>query len=114
MTTKKHDEEAAEETKAAAKPKAKKPAPEPASGKEAVAENGAATAEPAAEHPVKKEPKERTFVDAKTGKAIAHPHQGGSGAEGNQAVRCTRSATGRRFPSASGPRCCGCWASYAR
>ena len=87
MTTKKHDEEAAEETKAAAKPKAKKPAPEPASGKEAVAENGAATAEPAAEHPVKKEPKERTFVDAKTGKAIAHPHQGGSGAEGNQAVR---------------------------
>ena len=83
MTTKKHDEEAAEETK----PKAKKPAPEPASGKEAVAENGAATAEPAAEHPVKKEPKERTFVDAKTGKAIAHPHQGGSGAEGNQAVR---------------------------
>ncbi len=87
MTTKKHDEEAAEETKAAAKPKAKKPAPEPASGKEAVAENGAATAEPAAEHPAKKEPKERTFVDAKTGKAIAHPHQGGSGAEANQAVR---------------------------
>ena len=87
MTTKKHDEEAAEETKAAAKPKAKKPAPEPASGKEAVAENGAATAEPAAEHPVKKEPKERTFVDAKTGKAIAHPHLGGSGAEANQAVR---------------------------
>ncbi len=87
MTTKKHDEEAAEETKAAAKPKAKKPAPEPASGKEAVAENGAATAEPAAEHPAKKEPKERTFVDAKTGKAIAHPHLGGSGAEANQAVR---------------------------
>ena len=87
MTTKKHDEEAAEETKAAAKPKAKKPAPEPASGKEAVAENGAATAEPAAEHPAKKEPKERTFVDAKTGKAIAHPHQGGSGAEANQAAR---------------------------
>lgn len=87
MTTKKHDEEAAEETKAAAKPKAKKPAPEPASGKEAVAENGAATAEPAAEHPAKKEPKERTFVDAKTGKVIAHPHLGGSGAEANQAVR---------------------------
>ena len=87
MTTKKHDEEAAEETKAAAKTKAKKPAPEPASGKEAVAENGAATAEPAAEHPAKKEPKERTFVDAKTGKAIAHPHLGGSGAEANQAVR---------------------------
>lgn len=87
MTTKKHDEEAAEETKAAAKPKAKKPAPEPASGKEAVAENGAATAEPAAEHPAKKEPKERTFVDAKTGKAIAHPHLGGSGAEANQAAR---------------------------
>ena len=87
MTTKKHDEEAAEETKAAAKTKAKKPAPEPASGKEAVAENGAATAEPAAEHPAKKEPKERTFVDAKTGKAIAHPHLGGSGAEANQAAR---------------------------
>lgn len=87
MTTKKHDEEAAEETKAAAKTKAKKPAPEPASGKEAVTENGAATAEPAAEHPAKKEPKERTFVDAKTGKAIAHPHLGGSGAEANQAAR---------------------------
>lgn len=37
--------------------------------------------------PVHKEPKERTFVDAKTGKTIEHPHQGGSGAEANKAVR---------------------------
>ena len=90
MTTKKHDEEAAGETKAAkaaAKPKAKKPAPEPASEKEAAAQDEAAAAEPAAEHPAKKEPKERTFVDAKTGKAIARPRQGGSGAEANQVVR---------------------------
>ena len=106
MTTKKHDEEAAEETKAAAKPKAKKPAPEPASGKEAVAENGAATAEPAAEHPAKKEPKERTFVDAKAARAPRPTRP--------RARRCTLPATGRRFPSASGPRCFGCWASYAR
>ncbi len=37
--------------------------------------------------PTHHEPKERTFVDAKTGKTIAHPHQGGSGAEANKAVR---------------------------
>lgn len=36
---------------------------------------------------LKKEPKERTFVDAKTGKKIAHPHQGGSGAAATKAVR---------------------------
>ena len=62
MTTRKHDREGTEK-----------------------AETAKST--PAAEHPAKKEPKERTFVDAKTGKAIAHPHQGGSGAEANQAVR---------------------------
>lgn len=96
MTTKKHDAEAAEETepaKAAAKQKTGKaktvPGKEPAAEEEKAAAEPAskAKAEPAAEHPAKKEPKERTFVDAKTGKTIAHPHQGGSGAETSQAAR---------------------------
>ena len=62
MTTRKHDREGTEKAETA-------------------------KSAPAAEHPAKKEPKERTFVDAKSGKVIAHPHQGGSGAEVNQAVR---------------------------
>ena len=55
MTTRKHDREGTEKAETA-------------------------KSAPAAEHPAKKEPKERTFVDAKTGKAIARPRQGGSGA----------------------------------
>lgn len=71
---------AAPEAEANAAPEA---APEPAP--EATPE---AAPQPEPEQkPTKKEPKERTFVDAKTGKNIAHPHQGGSGAEANKAVR---------------------------
>lgn len=78
--------EAAPKAKAAAEPQ---PAAEAESEAAAAAEPKAEAAnEPeAAPAPAKKEPKERTFVDAKTGKAIAHPHQGGSGAEANKAVR---------------------------
>ncbi|MEF9875451.1 MAG: hypothetical protein RR772_00935 [Gordonibacter sp.] len=55
--------------------------------KKAASTSGAETApEAAAAAPAKKEPKERTFVDAKTGKTIAHPHQGG-GTEANKAIR---------------------------
>lgn len=61
MTTKKQPSESGE--KAAEKPK-----------------------EPQKQAP-KKAPKERQFVDAKTGKTIAKPKQGGSGATATQAVR---------------------------
>lgn len=44
-------------------------------------------AEEPAEKPAKKEPKERTFVDAKTGKAVAHPVQGGRDGAANEAAR---------------------------
>lgn len=37
--------------------------------------------------PKKHVPKERTFVDAKTGETIAHPHKGGKGPEATQAIR---------------------------
>lgn len=73
MTTKKtHTEEPAEQEKAADTTTEQQTPPVEAEVKPA---------------PAKKEPKERTFVDAKTGKTVAHPHQGGSGAEANKAVR---------------------------
>ena len=69
------------------KPVEKKPAPKKAAAKkpEEPAEQAESVEEvkPAAE---KKQPKERQFVDAKTGKTIAKPKQGGSG-EATKAVR---------------------------
>ncbi|WP_139651863.1 hypothetical protein [Raoultibacter phocaeensis] len=64
---------------------AKAIAEEQAASKEAATEEQSETSDSSA--PKKKEPKERTFVDAKTGKKIAHPHQGGSGAAATEAVR---------------------------
>ncbi|BDE95264.1 hypothetical protein [Raoultibacter timonensis] len=69
MTTKKHED--------------KQPEKQPeAAGDAAAQETEADEAKPA-----EKKPKERTFVDAKTGKKIAKPHQGGSGTAATQAVR---------------------------
>lgn len=98
MTTKSHPEDGSE--KPEKKPAAKKAAPkaepktQPAA-KDAADEKPAETPEsaaateaaPEAEKPAKKEPKERHFVDAKTGKTIDKPKQGGSGAETNKAIR---------------------------
>lgn len=96
MATKKTDE--APEDKPA---KTKKAAPKSTSKTEDKAEAKATTKkaesaeepeEPAPqadapdEKPAPKEHKERTFVDAKTGKTISHPHQGGTGAA-TKAVR---------------------------
>lgn len=77
MTTKKHDGgQAGKQTE-------KQTEEEPETGEASPAkEPEADKAEPAG-----KKPKERVFVDAKTGKKIAHPHQGGSGAAATQAVR---------------------------
>ena len=51
-------------------------------------EKGASEADAPEEKPArKKAPKERTFVDSRTGKTIEKPHQGGRGAQATQAVR---------------------------
>lgn len=76
MTKKQHTEESSEETIAQ----------EAHNTEEAQTEEVKAE-ETKTEKPAKKEPKERTFVDAKTGKTIAHPHQGGSTAEATESVR---------------------------
>ncbi len=89
------DEKPKAEPKSKAKPEtAADPQPAGEAESEAAAKAKPEEAEPevssepeAAATPAKKEPKERTFVDAKTGETIAHPHQGGSGAEANKAVR---------------------------
>lgn len=75
MTTKSHPDEGAE--KPEKKPAAKKAeAAEKPEKKPAEAEQEAPKAEEPAE---KKQPKERHFVDAKTGKTIEKPKQGGTG-----------------------------------
>lgn len=58
-------------------------------GTESPAEEVATAQGEAAEKPEneKKTPKERTFVDVKTGEKIAHPHQGGSSAAATKAAR---------------------------
>lgn len=86
------DEKPKAEPKSKAKPEAATSQPTGEAEPEAAAKAKPEEAEPevsseAAATPAKKEPKERTFVDAKTGETIAHPHQGGSGAEANKAVR---------------------------
>ncbi len=86
MTTKdrssEHDGDAGAEPKK--QPKQNKRAEQAAEAKPAAEGGPEAKAEKAAE---KKEPKERRFVDAKTGRTIEKPKQGGSGAEATQAVR---------------------------
>lgn len=82
MTTKKQSSENDDKAEAPKKAAAKK---EPA--KKAVEKEEPAVEEAPAKAPEKKEPKERHFVDAKTGETIAKPKQGGSGAAATQAVR---------------------------
>ena len=81
-------------------PSRKKPAAKKAGGTQAARkdepEGKAAEAEKAEKaeetddapaHAAKKEPKERHFVDAKTGKTIEKPKQGGAGPQATQAIR---------------------------
>lgn len=74
MTTKSHPDEDAE-----------KPKRQPAKKKDDAKEAEGEATQPA-EAPAKKEPKERHFVDAKTGETIAKPKQGGTG-EATKAAR---------------------------
>lgn len=77
MTTEKHPEGTDEAAKQAPK---KKPATKKAAEEKPAADEQAKPVE-------KKEPKERHFVDAKTGKTVEKPKQGGSSAEVTQAIR---------------------------